>query len=116
MSTNLLDITYPFAIVEQVHIKFTGRIVLFIRCPFCGHLHYNDMGYIQKEYTYPVDYRDSRCIIALPYCPVILESVPPRLYSQYHCMAKEVVYDVLGVILKQRVKHVEDMSFFEKPV
>jgi hypothetical protein len=98
--------SYPNAVIEQVQVKFTGRIVLHVRCPYCGHIHYNDMGYLHKHYPYPVVYRDSRCVVSLPYAPVILETSPPHLYCAYHHMEVEKVYDILQSILRQRVKTV----------
>lgn len=100
--------SYPHAIIESIQVKYTGRIVLFVRCPFCQKIHYNDMGYINKDYPYPVEYRDSRCVISLPYTPIILETSPPHLYSQYHRMKDEKVYDLLQFVLRQRVKHLAE--------
>ena len=102
---------YPHAVIESVQVKHTGRIVLFVRCPFCKNIHYNDMGYIHKDYPHPVEYRDSRCIISLPYTPVILETSPPHLYCQYHHrMGNEKVYDLLRSLLRRRVTHFTDKS------
>lgn len=99
---------YPQAIIESIQVKYTGRIVLFIRCPYCQKIHYNDMGYIHKDYPYPVHYRDSRCVISLPYQPIILENSPPHFYCQYHHISNEKTLDLLKVVLHQRVKHVVD--------
>lgn len=102
---------YPNAKIERVEVKFTGRIVLYVRCPYCKDVHMNDMGYITKArgYSYPILYRDSRCSVSIPYCPVVECNSPPHLYVMYYqgiAESEEAVYEKLKVIMKQRLKHI----------